>query len=336
MEKRRLGRTGLDVTSVGFGGIPIQRVDQEMVIEIVDALEKAGVNFIDTARGYTVSETYLGNALKGRREKFILATKSMAKDYTAMQAEIETSLQNLQTDYIDLYQLHLVKDAEDYRRVMSDDGAYKALVEARDAGKIGHIGITAHSVDLMMAVIDDMPFDTLQFPYNLVERQAETLFKKAAERGIGIICMKPVAGGAIANGALSIKYILQNTAVSVVIPGMEKPNEVWINTAVATGSYAFTPAEQAEADGIVSELDENFCRRCGYCAPCSAGINIPAMFIAEGYLNRYKMTGYATAYYEKQPVKASACTRCGLCLDRCPYHLPIIEKMQDVARAFGE
>lgn len=336
MEKRILGKTGLEIVCVGFGGIPIQRVNQEMVNEIVDELERVGVNFIDTARGYTVSEGFLGNALRGRRNNFILATKSMAKDYAAMKEEVETSLCNLQTDYIDLYQLHLVKDMNDYEHVMGENGAYRALVEAKEAGKIGHIGITAHSADFMMEIIADMPFETLQFPYNLVESQAEELFKKAKARNIGVICMKPIAGGAIKNGALSIKYILQNECVCAVIPGMEKPEEVIKNTAVANGKYEFTDEEKQEADAIIEELHGNFCRRCGYCMPCEAGINIPAMFIAEGYYTRYKMVGYAETYYSKQPVKAGACIKCGKCLSRCPYNLPIIDKMEQVAAVFGE
>jgi len=336
MEKRILGKTGLEIVCVGFGGIPIQRVNQNKVNAILDELERTGVNFIDTARGYTVSEGFLGNALKGRRDKFILATKSMAKDYEGMKQEVETSLKNLQTDYIDLYQLHLVKNMDDYKVVMGDQGAYKALLEAKEAGQIGHIGITAHSADFMMEIIDDMPFETLQFPYNLVEYQATELFKKAKARNIGVICMKPIAGGAIKNGALSIKYILQNDCVSGVIPGMEKPEEVMKNVSVATGDYAFTPEEQKEADAVIEELHGNFCRRCGYCLPCEAGINIPSMFIAEGYYTRYKMVGYAETYYSKQAVKASACTQCGTCLERCPYDLPIIDKMKDVHRVFGE
>lgn len=336
MEKRILGKTGLEVTSVGFGGIPIQRVDQNQVTAIVDKMVQVGINFIDTARGYTVSEGFLGNALKGRRDQFILATKSMAKDYDSMKEEVNTSLKNLQTDYIELYQLHLVKDMDDYNHVMGPNGAYRALEEAKAEGKIGHIGITAHSVDLMMAIIDEMPFETIQFPYNLVERQAEALFEKAGLRDIGIICMKPIAGGAITNGALSIKYILQNKNVSAVIPGMEKVDEVYQNATVANGNYTFTAKEQEEADKIVEELHGNFCRRCGYCLPCTKGINIPSMFIAEGYYTRYNMISYAETYYAKQAVKAGECIECGICLDKCPYNLPIIEKMKQVKHVFGE
>ena len=336
MEKRRLGKTGLEIVCVGFGGIPIQRVDQEQVTLIVDEMESVGINFIDTARGYTVSEEFLGNALKGRRDKFILATKSMAKDYEAMKAEVDISLKTLQTDFIELYQLHLVKDMDDYNHVMGPNGAYRALVEAKKAGKIGHIGITAHSADLMMAVVDDMPFETIQFPYNLVERQAEELFEKAGKRNIGIICMKPIAGGAITNGTLSIKYILQNRNVSAVIPGMEHVDEVYQNALVANGNYTFTADEKEAADKIVEELHGNFCRRCGYCLPCTKGINIPSMFIAEGYYTRYKMISYAENYYKKQPVKAGECIECGVCMSKCPYNLPIIEKMKQVKNVFGE
>ncbi len=336
METRVLGKTGLEIVPIGFGGIPIQRVNQEKVVEIIDALEEEGLNFIDTARGYTVSEGFLGNALQGRRDKFILATKSMAKTYEAMKAEIETSLDRLQTDYIDLYQCHLIKDKADYDFIMGPNGAYKALVEAKEEGKIGHVGMTAHSADLVREVIEDMPFETLQFPYNLVESQGTDLFAIAKRRHIGVIVMKPIAGGAISNGVLSLKFILQNDNVSVAIPGMEMPEEVVTNAKVARGPYGFNPVEQEEATAIVKELHGNFCRRCGYCLPCPQNINIPAMFIAEGYKVRYKMEGYAATYYGKQAVKASACIQCGNCEPKCPYDLPIIEKMKQVASVFGE
>ena len=131
---RKFGNTGMEIKRVGFGGIPIQRISQEDTNKVIDELEKCGVNFIDTARGYTISEEYLGNALKGRREKFYIATKSMSRDYESMKRDIEISLKNLQTDYIDLYQMHNVKPAE-YDTLFGEDKAYRALLEAKEAGK---------------------------------------------------------------------------------------------------------------------------------------------------------------------------------------------------------
>ena len=148
MEYVTLGKTGLKVSRVGLGGIPIQRSDAANTVEVVDALEKHGMNYIDTARGYTVSEEYLGAALKGRREKFILATKSMVRDYEGMKKEVETSLKNLRTDHIEVYQLHNLP-LGDFDKVFGPDGAYRALAEAKAAGKIGHIGATFHNLDAL-------------------------------------------------------------------------------------------------------------------------------------------------------------------------------------------
>ena len=183
---RELGLTGLKVVPVGFGGIPIQRLDQSDVNALIHQMMAEGINFIDTARAYTSSEMMIGKALEGgKREHFIIATKSMSRDYANMKADIETSLKLLQTDHIDLYQCHLVKDMDQYAKIMSEDGAYKALLEAKSEGKIGHIGITAHSAEFMSEIIEQMPFETLQFPYNLVEKQGEPIFEIAFNRGIG-------------------------------------------------------------------------------------------------------------------------------------------------------
>ena len=146
MKYTTLGKTGLNVSRVGLGGIPVQRTDVNGAKEIVKACMEHGVNYLDTARGYTVSEEYFGEALKGNRDKWIIATKSMSRTYEGMKADIETSLKNLQTDYIDLYQLHNPK-VTDLELCFSEDGAYRALAEAKAAGKIGHIGATAHGTD---------------------------------------------------------------------------------------------------------------------------------------------------------------------------------------------
>ena len=330
-----LGLTGLKVVPIGFGGIPIQRLEQEAVTALIDQMMVEGINFIDTARGYTTSEQMIGIALEGgKRDKFILATKSMSRDYEQMKADIETSLRLLQTDFIDLYQCHLVKDLDQYALIMSENGAYKALLEAKAEGKIGHIGMTAHSASFVNQVIREMPFETLQFPYNLVERQGEPLFEIAHKRGIGVIVMKPIAGGAINNGALSLKFIMNNPNVSVAIPGMDHVDQVRTNAAVLKHSYHFTELDLDEMAEIASSLGETFCRRCGYCLPCPQGIDIPTQFLMEGYLTRYNLQDWAKTRYAGLPVKADACVDCGACEPKCPYNLPIRSMLKNVVSQF--
>ena len=334
--KRELGFTGLKVSPIGFGGIPIQRLDQEQVNAIIDQLILEGLNFIDTARAYTTSESMIGNALRGdKRKHFILATKSMAKTYEAMKADIKASLEALQTDYIDLYQCHLIKDLDQYAQILSEDGAYRALLEAKAEGKIGHIGMTAHSYDLVAAVIKEMPFETLQFPYNLIERQGEPLFEWASKRGIGVIIMKPMAGGAITNGTLSLKLILNNPHVSVAIPGMDRPLQVVENASVLKAPIELSKMEQEEIITLKEALGETFCRRCGYCLPCPQGIDIPTQFILEGYLTRYSLGDWAQTRYLAQSSKASNCVACGACEPKCPYNLPIVNLLKTVSEKFA-
>ena len=193
---RLLGKTNMKVNRVGFGGIPIQRITQEETNKVINELIDKNVNFIDTARGYTISEEYIGNAIEGKREKFFIATKSMARDYESMKKDIEISLKNLKTDYIDLYQIHNLKP-EEYKTIFDENKAYKALLEAKEEGKIKYIGITSHSLETIEKSIEDEKFSTTQFPYNIIEDQADEVFKKANKKGIGIIVMKPLAGGAI-------------------------------------------------------------------------------------------------------------------------------------------
>lgn len=336
MQHRVLGKTGLNVSAVGFGGIPIQRIEGKEVPMLIDELVNQGINFIDTAKTYTVSESYLGEALKGKRQKFFLATKSPSKDYEGMKADIDASLKNLQTDFIDLYQCHLVKTREQYDQIMSDNGAYRALVEAKEAGKIGHIGITAHSVDLLLEVIEEMPFETLQFPYNMVERQGEPLFEKAKARNIGVIIMKPLAGGAIDKASLSIRFILENPNITVVIPGMEKVEQIIENAACGNEHNPLSDEERAIIESEAESLGSQFCRRCGYCMPCTQGIDIPTQFIIEGYYKRYHLEEWASERFKGQSISADDCIQCGNCEPRCPYNLPIMDMLQGVTNTFRD
>ena len=335
MEYRVLGKTGLNISRLGFGGIPIQRIDAEGTKALMYQLKDAGVNFIDTARGYTVSEEYLGYALEGIRQDFIIATKSMARTKEAMAADIDVSLKNLRTDYIDLYQVHNATP-EQLQQVVAPGGALEALLEAKEAGKIGHIGLTSHSLDTFKLALDMDWVETFMFPYNIVETQAEKLIAQAAAKNIGFIDMKPLAGGAIEDATLALRYICANDAVTVVIPGMADPKELVQNIAAVSDTSPITPEEKAGFLEVRNALGTNFCRRCNYCQPCAAGINISGAFLFDGYLQRYGLGEWAKSRYATMPVKASACIGCGACEDRCPYNLPIRQMLKTVAEHFGE
>ena len=334
MEYRILGKTGLKISRMGFGGIPIQKIDAAGTKTLMRQLMEAGVNYIDTARGYTVSESYLGEALEGIRDHFILATKSMARTKEGMAADIDISLANLRTDYIDLYQIHNPSMAQ-LEQVLAPGGALEALMEAKAAGKIGHIGITTHSLELFKRALEFEWVETIMFPYNIVETQGEELIHACTEKNIGFIDMKPLAGGAIENATLALRFITSNPDVTVVIPGMATPEEIGQNVAAVCDTAPLSGAEQAEMAQIRSALGTHFCRRCNYCAPCAAGIPIPSVFLFEGYLSRYGLSDWAKDRYASLPKKASDCIGCGACETRCPYNLPIREMMKSAAAKFG-
>ena len=335
MEYRILGKTGLEISRLGFGGIPIQKIDAEGTKALIGELVDAGVNYIDTARGYTVSEEYLGYALEGVRDKFVLATKSMARTKEAMEKDIGVSLGNLRTDYIDLYQVHN-PSAADLEKVMAPGGALEALIEAKAAGKIGHIGITLHSVELFKKALDLDWVETIMFPYNIVETQGEELIAKCAEKNIGFICMKPLAGGAIEDADIALRFIVSNPAVTVVIPGMADTAEIAQNVAATSDTSPLNEEEQKKIAKIREELGTNFCRRCNYCQPCTAGINISGVFLFEGYYSRYDLKDWALSRYSSMPKTASDCIECGVCETRCPYNLPIRDMLKKAAAVMGK
>ena len=335
MEYRILGKTGLKISRMGFGGIPIQRIDAAGTKVLMQQLKDSGINYIDTARGYTVSEEYLGEALEGIREHFVLATKSMARTKDAMAADIETSLKNLRTDYIDLYQVHNPSTAQ-LQQVCGPDGALQALLEAKAAGKVGHIGVTAHSLEVFRMALDMEWVETVMFPYNIVETQGEKLIRKCAEKNIGFIAMKPLAGGAIEDATLAMRFLSANPDVTVAIPGMAEAAELKQNIAAMEDTTALTAEEQERILAVRNQLGTQFCRRCNYCAPCREGISIPSVFLFEGYLSRYGLAEWAKERYAAMPVKASACIGCGACEARCPYGLPIRQMLKSAAEKFGE
>ena len=335
MEYKTLGKTGLKVSRMGFGGIPIQKIDEEGTRKLLQDMVKRGINYVDSARGYTVSEQYIGYGLEGIRDQFVLATKSMARTKEAMAADIETSLRNFRTDYIDLYQVHN-PSMEQLDQVIGEGGALEALLEAKNTGKIGHIGITAHSTEVFERALTLDWVETIMFPYNIVEQQGAELIRRCGEKNIGFIDMKPLAGGAIEDGTLALRYVCSNPDVTVVIPGMAEIRELDENMAACSNAAPLTEEQLAKMDKVREQLGNDFCRRCNYCAPCTVGINIPSVFLFAGYLERYDLADCAKERYSTLKVKASACIGCGKCEPRCPYHLPIREKLKVCAKDMGE
>ena len=332
----QLGRTGLHCAAVSFGGIPIQRSDAANTRAVVDALERYGMNYIDTARGYTVSEEYLGAALEGRRDKFILASKSMVRDYEGMKRDVGISLSNLRTDYIDVYQLHNLP-LKDFDQAFGPQGAYRALAEAKAEGKIGHIGVTAHSADALRKIVEEYSdrIETVMFPYNIVENQGEEILRLAREKGMGTIAMKPLAGGNLDDWKLALRYVAASDAIDISIPGMGSPEEVERNATAAEDLSPLTEQELEQCQAIRKELGSQFCRRCGYCAPCTVGIDIPNNFLMANYLRKYDLADWARGRYAGLAHHAGECVECGACESRCPYQLPIREMLKGVAAEFG-
>jgi len=324
---RRLGKTDLHVTVVGFGGIPIQVVPEDVALAVVRRTYDLGVNFFDTARGYTNSEERIGRALEGR--EFFVATKSGNREAEGIYRDVERSLANLRRGRIDVYQLHGVNNDDELDSVLAPGGAVEGLRRARDEGKIAHIGITGHRRETLakaVQVCDD--FATVQVPFNLVEDEIlENLIPVCADRDVGIIAMKPCGGGNFTNAPLALKWCIAQP-ITVAIPGMATTKEVEEDLSVAR-SPELTPEEQVAINRMKSELDQRTCRRCRYCEPCPQGVHISSLLHGRSIVRRMGASRWKEWGARDIIASAELCTECGECLTKCPYELPIPELLRE-------
>ncbi|MDR3590137.1 MAG: aldo/keto reductase [Negativicutes bacterium] len=335
MEKRVLGRTGLEVTAISFGGLPMQRCTLDEAGPVLHAALDAGINFIDTARAYTDSEEKIGRHVAARRSEYYLATKSFARTKEAMLKDVDISLANMKTEIIDLYQLHNIKARQDLDAVLAPGGALEALQDAQKAGKIRFIGVTGHSADLLVEALKTDLFSTVQVPFNFVETKAlDELFPLARQMNVGTIVMKPLGGGQIEDVDLALRFILEHD-VTTAIPGMDEVRHVQQNLAALKDFRPLSAEDRAKITQIIAEIGSNFCRRCRYCLPCPVGVDIPQNFIFHLQYTRYNMKNTIPARYAAMPGKASDCVGCGACEERCPYDLPIRERLQKVVADLG-
>jgi uncharacterized protein len=329
MNRIVLGKTGIEAVKLGFGGIPIQRVSETQAIEVVVyALEK-GMDFIDTSRMYTTSETRIGKALKETDKKAKIATKSFGRSADAIRKDVEISLKELQLEYIDIYQCHGISSEEEYRLITSPDGALSGLLKAKEQGLIGHVGITSHSLDLLEKIVDDGLFETIMVCFSFLEPAAkERVIPKAREKGVGIIAMKPFSGGVIEASEVAMKWILAYPDI-LVLAGVEDTRLIDRNWKVFLGDYGLTDEDNRTIQRISKEFDKKFCRRCDYCLPCPANIPIQYVLGIRSFIKRIGPASTQYPIFANMLEKAANCTECGECMERCPYSLPIPEMIKE-------
>jgi len=328
MRKVVLGKSGLEVSAVGFGGIPIQRLSQDEAVRVVRRALELGVTFLDTAAGYGDSQSKIGEAIRGRRERLVLATKSGQRTREGMLADVERARREMGADCIDLFQLHGVSGAEKWGRMRAPGGALEGLLEAREKGWVAHVGFTSHSLDMALELVEEDVFETIQFPFNLVTREpAERLIPRARERNLGFIVMKPMCGGQYDDAELAFGF-LNGYADLVAIPGIERVEEVEQIVPVVESGAVLAGEDLARAERIAAELGKRFCRRCGYCMPCPEGVPIATAMTLGSMVKRLSPERVAGGPARAVAEKAPQCVECGQCEEKCPYDLPIIETVK--------
>src|SRR4030043_1214861 len=260
------------VSRLGFGGIPIQRLNEDEAVAVVKKCLDLGITFLDTANAYTTSEERIGKAVAGQREGLVIATKSLSRKREGVEKHLKLSLERLKVEYIDLYQFHGISDFNSLDMILASDGPISVVEKARDMGLVKHIGITSHQMDVAKKAVASGRFETIMFPFNFVTSEAaDELLPLARKHDVGFIVMKPLAGGMIANARIAFKYLLQFPDI-VTICGIEKVPEIEEIVKILEGPKTITAAELKQMEKLKEELGTRFCHRCDYCQPCSEGI----------------------------------------------------------------
>jgi len=323
MRLRRLGRTNIEVFPIAFGGIPIQRVNEETAVKIVKRAIELGINLIDTARGYTDSEIKIGKALKDVDKKIYISSKSANRTKDGIYEDVKISLKNLGVEKIDIYHIHGVNDWETFKKIFEPNGAYYGLLKAKEEGLIDFIAVSSHSNDILAELIKTDKFDVIQVSYNFIETEPEEkIFPIALEKDIGIIAMKPMAGGVLPNPRLSLKFVLQKEFL-IPDPGIESIEELEEDIEIALNLTPLTNEEWEEIERTRKEMGSTFCRKCDYCQPCPQGIPISTIIRSESFLKRLPDSTIRHGWFYDAYLKAQNCTKCGICTTRCPYKLAI-------------
>lgn len=317
MRMIRLGKTGINVPQNAFGALPIQRVSEKEAVRLLQNAYDGGMRFFDTARAYSDSEEKVGKAFEGMRDKVYISSKTMATTREKFEEDLNTTLTNLKTDYLDLYQLHCV--AKCYTE---EDDLYDCLVEAKKQGKIRHIGITAHKIGVAEDIVKSRLYETLQFPFSYLASERDiALVQSCKENDIGFIAMKGLSGGLLNNSRACMAFMSQYEALPIW--GIQRQSELdeWLS---------FFDDEVTMTDDIKDFIEKDrkellgeFCRGCGYCMPCTAGITINQCARMSQMIRRAPSQNWLTDHWQQEMLKIDSCVDCGLCKTRCPYELDI-------------
>jgi predicted aldo/keto reductase-like oxidoreductase len=299
VRKIRLGKTALMVSEVGFGGIPIQRLDEDEAVQVVRRCLELGVTFLDSANGYTTSEERIGKAIAGRREGLVLATKSGARDAKTCREHLELSFRRLGVEHIDLFQFHNVSTEEHYEQVIAPGGMLEVVREAQAAGRVSHIGVTSHSLKMALTLVASGYFETLMFPFCFATPEpTEELIPLCRKHDVAFIAMKPMGGGLLESASLAFKYLRQFPDILPLV-------------------------------GLSQELGTRFCRGCDYCQPCPQGISISMAMRLRSHIKRFHADRFYGQEFQSLVARAETCTDCGDCESRCPYELTIRETLRE-------
>ena len=333
MEMVTLGKTGITVNKNGFGALPIQRISTDDAVALARRAYEAGMTFFDTARFYTDSEEKLGEAFDGMREKVCIATKTAAQNAEDFWKDLGVSLHNLRTDYIDIYQFH---NPSFCPKPGDGTGLYEAMLEAKAQGKIRHIGITNHRLAVANEAIDSGLYETLQFPfcYLATEKDLE-LVKKCKEADMGFIAMKALSGGLINNSAAAYAFEAQYDNV-LPIWGVQRKSELEEFISYIDNPPVMNDEIKALIEHDRKELSGEFCRGCGYCMPCPAGIEINNCARMSLLLRRSPSAGHLSPEGQAKMKKIEDCLHCGHCKSMCPYGLDTPKLLEENYKDYKE
>lgn len=318
MDLVKLGNTGFTVNKNGFGALPIQRISRDEAAHLLRKAYDNGITYFDTARFYTDSEEKIGYAMADIREKIIIATKTGATTAEAFWKDLDTSLGLLKTDYIDLYQFH---NPSFCPKPGDGSGLYEAMLEAKRQGKVRHIGITSHRLNVAREAVESGLYETLQFPFSYLASDKDLeVVNLCKEAGMGFICMKALSGGLITDSATAYAYLNQFDHV-LPIWGVQKETELDEFISYQREAPVMTDERREKIRKDKEMLSGDFCRGCGYCLPCPAGIYIPDCARMSLYLRRAPLSVYLGDEYKEKMAKVKDCLHCGQCKKKCPYGL---------------